>query len=104
MRTFISECILRATVATTGYCGEESVCGSHTKIVFDDLSHTYVDSSFSGEIIEDKALLGDKRIQKRIVIELVGDAEISAMIKALRFSAEALEALVKGSDENPMCD
>ena len=37
-------------------------------------------------------------------LEARGNAELKTMIKALRFSADGLEALAKGSEDDPMCD
>jgi len=97
-RTFEDACILRATVATTGYQGGDAGHGGQTKIVLDDLGNTDIEASFVEEVIPTPG--GD--VLRRLAINLGGDAELRVIIKALRFSADALEALAKGSENEPI--
>lgn len=84
-RTFVDMCILRATVSTTGYCGGDSGHGGRTEIILDDLGNTDIDATVT------------ETPDKRIAIQLGGDAELRVIIQALRFSADALEALCRVS-------
>lgn len=96
-RTFEDACILRATVSTTGYCGGDSGHGGRTEIVLDDLGSTEIQASF----MEELSIRPGEYVDRRITISLGGDAELRVIIQALRFSAEALEALCTVSRDSP---
>ena len=88
-RTFTDACILGATVKTTGYCGGDN---SITEFVLEDLGGTNMQASFT----EDE--------ENRIKITVRGDAELRVLIQALRFGAEALEALCHVARDAPVMD
>ena len=99
-RIFNDMCVLRATVSTTGYCGGDSGHGGHTEIVLDDLGGTDIQASFSADF--DDTPRGDA--DRRVTIKLGGDAELRVIIQALRFSADALEALCRVSRDAPFLE
>lgn len=84
-RTFVDACTIQSTVTTSGFCGGDSGHGSATVIEFDDLGGADIRCAF----------VRDAGVDKKIAINVHGDAELRAMIKAFRFVADSLEALAR---------
>jgi len=82
-RSFTSMCTLRTTVRTTGFCGGDSGHGGRTEVIFEDLGATDIEAKYQ------------EYPEKQVVLRVGGDAELRVLIQALRFSADALELLVR---------
>jgi len=91
-RTFTDVCILGATVRTTGFCGGDGGHAGITEFILEDLGGTNIQASFT----EDE--------ETRIKITVRGDAELRVLVQALRFGAEALEALCHVSRDAAVMD
>jgi len=81
-KEFSDSCILRVAAGTTGYRGGDTGHGGRTRIELENVA---------GADISFKVRERDGEGEKRLIINLGGDAELRVIIEALEFIAGVLK-------------